>query len=530
MATEIFRGNAQIKGADVKYSYTRIEVNEFNKCMNDPIYFIENYVKIINLNDGLVKFKLYPYQKEMITAMAENRRVALLTGRQQGKSTTSAAFLLWYVIFHKNKTVAILANKAAIAREILERMTLMLENIPFFIQPGCKYLNKGSITFSNGSRIMTAATSSSSIRGFSIDVLFLDEFAFVDDADTFFTSTYPVVSSGRSSKVIITSTPNGLNLFHKIWTQGKEGINGFVSLKYDWRCVPGRDKDWETETRNTISEEQFAQEFEGSFLGSSNTLIPPGKINELAAINPTYIGLDRAFRAYHEPVEGNGYVVIVDTSRGKGLDNSAFSVINITDYPFVQVATYYNADISPLLYPSIIATIATKYNEASVLVETNDIGEAIVNDLNYDLEYENIISTSLSNGRSSLGVRTTKRVKAIGCSTLKDLVANTKLIIKDELTIKEMSGFIQKGASYEADSGFNDDLMMTLVLFAWYTTTQDFSEMKSNFNIGKSIFGQQIDRLEEDLSPFGFINNGLESEQPQIEVEADGTVWSSTEF
>ena len=516
------------------------------ECADTHILFDENfneifakdalneYIQTINGPEKVTSIKISDSFENMfdLTVNSSDHRF-YTNGILSHNSTTSAAYLLWFVLFNPKKTVAILGNKAAIAREILERITLMLENIPFFLQPGCRFLNKGSITFSNTSRIITAATSSSSIRGYTIDVLFLDEFAFIDKADEFFTSTYPVVSSGMNSKVIITSTPNGLNLFHKLYMKGKldpEG-SGWYSLKYDWRSVPGRDEEWERKTRATISEEQFAQEFEGSFLGSSNTLIPPGAINSLVALDPIREGLDHSLRIYEEPIKNEEdehvYVMVVDTSRGKGLDNSAFSIIDVTKYPFKQVATYYNSNISPLIYPQIISSVATLYNNARVLIETNDLGESIATDLNFDLEYENIISTKLSNNsKSTLGVRTTKKVKAIGCSTLKDLISNNKLIVNDEWTIKEMSGFIQQGSSYAADNGFNDDLMMTLVLFAWYTTTQDFLELKTDFNKSRSVFGTALDKLEEELVPFGFIRNGIDDKR-EIEIESDGTVWTN---
>jgi len=359
----------------------------------------------------------------------------------------------------------------------------------------------------------------------SHNCLYLDEFAHVENAEEFYTSTYPVVSSSKKSKIIITSTPKGMNLFYKIYTQAEEGTNEYTSLKYDWRCVPGRDQKWYEMTKSSMSDEQFAQEFEGSFIGSSNTLLTTNTLLEMCARTPKGIGLNNSYRQYVECKKDHKYAITVDVSRGKGLDNSAFSVVDITNYPFEQVATYYNSETSPLIYPSIIKAIAQTYNDAAVLIEINDIGEEVQNILLYDLEYENIVSFKYGQ-KYIYGVRTTKSVKAAGCSVVKDLIEQKKLIIHDENTITEFTGFILKGKSYEADKGFHDDLVMTLVLFAFFTTTPEFKYIKDNYNKMEVYDEDYYKQMEEELAPFGFIIDGTEEEEP-VTVEPNGTVWTN---
>src|SRR6056300_1709170 len=255
--------------------------------MKSPSYFAKKYCKIISLDKGLVKFDLYPYQEKMFEAFNEHRFNIVLACRQSGKSISACAYLLWFALFNSEKTIAVLANKGATAREMLSRITLMLENIPFFLQPGCKALNKGSIEFSNNSRVLAAATSGSSIRGLSVNLLYLDEFAFVERAAEFYTSTYPVVSAGKDTKIIVTSTANGIgNTFHKIWEGAVQGVNEFKSFRVDWWDVPGRDEDWKKQTISNTSQLQFDQEFGNTFFGTGDTLINAETLMSLRAHNP----------------------------------------------------------------------------------------------------------------------------------------------------------------------------------------------------------------------------------------------------
>jgi hypothetical protein len=515
---DTYLGNPQVKRDGVVTQWTEYQVLEYARCMKDPVYFAKHYAKVISLDKGLVSFDLYPYQEKMFKHFNDNRFSIVLACRQSGKSISSVAYLLWYAIFHPEKTIAVLANKGATAREMLARVTLMLENLPFFLQPGCKALNKGSIEFSNNSRIIAAATSGSSIRGMSVNLLYLDEFAFVERAAEFYTSTYPVVSSGKDTKVIITSTANGIgNTFYKIWEGAVQGINEYKPFRVDWWDVPGRDEAWKLQTIANTSQMQFDQEFGNTFFGTGDTLISASTLLELKAREPKRRIENDSVLLYDEPIKDHEYIMTVDVSRGRGQDYSTFNVIDISTRPFKQVAVYRNNTISPLLFPNIIYKYARVYNEAYVIVESNDQGGVVCNGLYHDLEYENMHVESAIKS-NALGIEMTRKVKRLGCSGIKDIIENNKLQIVDENTILEISTFVAKGQSYEAADGNHDDLMMNLVMFGFFATSSYFGEM-TNINLKEMMFKQRIKEIEDDVLPFGFIDDGSEHIK-QVEQEA----------
>src|SRR6056300_190704 len=315
---ESYLGNISVKRDGVVQEWTKEQIIEYQKCMQSPAYFARTYCKIISLDEGLVPFSLYPYQEKMFKHFNENRFSIVLACRQSGKSISSVGYIIWYACFHSEKTIAILANKGSIAREMLARVTLMLENLPFFLQPGCKALNKGSIEFSNNSRIIAAATSGSSIRGMSVNLLYLDEFAFVERASEFYTSTYPVISSGQETKVIITSTANGIgNQFHKIWESAVQGVSEFNPFRVDWWDVPGRDEKWKNETIANTSKLQFDQEFGNTFFGTGDTLINAETLLSFRAKPYLRLLENGLVKIYEEPVKDHEYIMTVDVSKGR---------------------------------------------------------------------------------------------------------------------------------------------------------------------------------------------------------------------
>ena len=502
--TDGYNGNSLVKRDGVTQNYTKHEIAEYQKCMSDPVYFAKKYVKVINLDKGLVPFDLYPYQEKMFEHFNNNRFSAVLACRQSGKSISSVVYILWYAIFHPEKTVAILANKGATAREMLARITLALENLPFFLQPGTRTLNKGSLEFSNSSKIIASATSASSIRGQSVNLLFLDEFAFVENAATFYTSTYPVISSGKETKVIITSTPNGVgNMFYKIWEGAVQKANDFASFRVDWYDVPGRDEEWKKQTIANTSEAQFAQEFGNEFIGSSSTLINADCLLGLKAKDP--IRNVRDVMVYEEPQKDHQYIMTVDVSKGRGQDYSTFSIIDMSSRPFKQVATFRDNLISPLLFPDIIVHTANYYNEAIVVIESNDAGQVVCNGVYYELEYENtFVESAIKKG--GIGVTMTKKIKRVGCSNMKDLIEQGGLELVDANTILELSTFIPKGSSYEADKGSHDDMVMNLVMFSWFVSTDAFGDV-DEISL-KDMLYKDREAMEDDLLDFGFHNTG----------------------
>ena len=520
---DTYLGNPNVKRDGIVTQWTNEEVLEYARCMKDPSYFATTYCKIISLDEGLVPFELYPYQEKMFDAFNTNRFNIVLACRQSGKSISSVAYLLWYALFHTEKTIAVMANKGATAREMLGRITLMLENLPFFLQPGCKALNKGSIEFSNNSRIVAAATSGSSIRGMSVSLLYLDEFAFVENDAQFYTSTYPVVSSGKDTKIIITSTANGIgNVFHKIWEGASQGVNDFKPFRVDWWDVPGRDEDWKTQTIANTSQLQFDQEFGNTFFGTGDTLINAETLLKLRAKNPIRYLEGGDLKIYEETQKGHEYIMLVDVSKGRGQDYSTFNLIDISSRPFKQVAVYRNNLISPLLFPNIIYKWANSYNKAYVVIESNDQGSLVTNGLYHDLEYENMHVESAIKA-NALGVEMTRKVKRLGCSAFKDVLENNRLDIVDDHTIMEISTFVAKGQSYEASPGNHDDLVMNFVMFGYFVSTQYFADM-TDINLKEMMFKQKMKEIEDDLPPFGFIDDGLDNLPTQEELE--GRQWA----
>ena len=507
--TDSYNGNINVKRDGVTHNWTNQEVAEYAKCMKDPSYFASTYCKIISLDKGLVPFELYPYQEKMFNQFNTNRFNIVLACRQSGKSISSVAYLLWFVLFNPEKTVAILANKGATAGEMLQRITLMLENLPFFLQPGCKALNKRSIEFSNNSRIVAAATSGSSIRGMSVNLLYLDEFAFVERAAEFYTSTYPVISSGKDTKVIITSTANGIgNIFEKIWTGAIQGVNEYTAFRVDWWDVPGRDETWKLQTIANTSQLQFDQEFGNTFFGTGDTLINAETLMALRANPPKSMLEGNSVYIYEETQKGHDYIMTVDVSKGRGQDYSTFNVIDISTRPFKQVAVYRNNVISPILFPNIIYKYAKVYNEAYVVIEANDQGAVVCNGLYYDFEYENMHVESAIKA-NALGIEMNRKVKRLGCSTIKDILETQKLEIVDENTILEISTFIAKGQSYEASDGNHDDLMMNLVMFGYFSLSSQFGEI-TDINLKEMMYKNRMQEIDNDMVPFGFIDDGLE--------------------
>ena len=524
---EGYLGNSNLKASGVEVPFTEEQVKEYMKCAKDPIYFIKKYIKIVSLDEGLVPFGLYEYQEDIVNTVHNNRFVIAKLPRQSGKSTTMISYILHYVLFNQSMNVAVLANKQATAREILHRLKLAYEYLPLWLQQGIVEWNKGSIQLENGSKILASSTSASAVRGGSFNMIFLDEFAHVPNniAEEFFSSVYPTITSGQTTKVLMVSTPNGLNMFYYYWKGatkkiGEAGKNEYAPVEVHWTQVPKfpggplRDEEWKQQQINNTSEQQFQTEFECDFIGSTNTLISSSKLHTLAWNSPQIKNND-GLDIYEGAKEDHIYVACVDTSRGQGKDYSAFTVIDITETPYKLVAKFRNNLISPMVLPTVVKSVAEKYNQAFALIEINDIGAQVADVLHEDLEYENILFTSyrgragqtISGGfggsQTQRGVRTTTPVKKLGCSVLKSLVENDKLIIEDSDVIGELYTFVAKGQSYEADDGHTDDLAMCLVLFGWLTR-QDYFKNLTDTDVRLDVYSDEIDRIEEETIPFGF--------------------------
>jgi len=534
----IYLGNPNLKKANTPIEFTQENIEEFMKCKEDPVYFSKNYIKIVSLDEGLVNFKPYKFQEKLIRNFHNHRFNICKMPRQTGKSTTVVSYLLHYAVFNDNINIAILANKSSTAKDLLGRLQLAYENLPRWMQQGILSWNKQSLELENGSKIVASSTSASAVRGGSYNIIFLDEFAFIPNniADQFFASVYPTISSGKSTKVIIVSTPHGMNHFYRMWHDAERKRNEYVPVEVHWSEVPGRDQKWKQQTIANTSEQQFKVEFECEFLGSVDTLISVAKLKTLIYEDP--IKSNKGLSVYKEPIEDSSYLITVDVARGIGQDYSAFIIYNISDIPYQVVATYKNNEIKPMLFPNIIHELAKSYNMAYILAEVNDIGDQVASILHYDLEYENVLMCSMrgragqivgsgfSGKRSQLGVRMTKAVKKLGCSNLKALIEDDKLFTTDYNIISELTTFIQKNQSFEAEEGCNDDLAMCLVIFSWLVAQDYFKEMTDN-DVRKRIYEEQKTQIEQDMAPFGFIVNGLDDTSF---VDQDGDRWHLDEY
>jgi len=538
MNDNVYLGNPNLKKANTAHEFTQEQIIEFVKCKEDPVYFAKNYIKIVSLDEGLTQFHPYDFQEKLIKNFHENRFNICKMPRQTGKSTTSVSYLLHYAVFNDSTNIGILANKAATARDLLGRLQTAYENLPKWMQQGIISWNKGSLELENGSKILAASTSASAVRGMSFNILFLDEFAFVPNhiAESFFASVYPTITSGKNTKVIMVSTPHGMNHFYRYWHDAERGKNEYIPTDVHWSEVPGRDDVWKEQTIANTSEQQFKVEFECEFLGSINTLIAPSILRNMVYDTP--ITKNAGLDIYEKPEKDHNYIVTVDVARGLGNDYSAFIVFDVTQFPYKVVAKYRNNEIKPMLFPNVILDVSKGYNNAYVLVEVNDIGDQVASILQYDLEYENLLMASMrgrngqivgqgfSGKKTQLGVRTTAAVKKLGCSNLKTLIEDHKLLTCDYEIISELTTFAQKHNSFEAEEGCNDDLAMCLVIFAWLVQQDYFKEMTDN-DIRKRIYEEQKNQIEQDMAPFGFIQTGLED---STFVDKDGDVWHTDEY
>ena len=534
---DIYLGNPNLKKANTEIEFTQEQILEFVACKEDPVYFAKKYIKIVSLDEGLVPFDLYPFQEKLIRNFHEERFNICKMPRQTGKSTTCVSYLLHYALFNDNVNIAVLANKASTARDLLGRLQLAYENLPKWMQQGILAWNKGSLELENGSKILAASTSASAVRGGSYNVIFLDEFAFIPNhiADQFFASVYPTISSGQNTKVIIVSTPRGMNHFYRLWHDAERGKNEYKPTDVHWSEVPGRDDVWREQTIANTSEQQFKVEFECEFLGSVDTLIAPSKLRNLVYEEPIErsAGLD----IYEAPMMGHDYLITVDVARGVEKDYSAFVLVDITTFPHRIVGKYRNNQIKPMLFPSVIYEVATKYNKAFILCEVNDIGDQVASIIHYDLEYDNLLMASMrgragqvigqgfSGKKTQMGVKMSKTVKKVGSLNLKTLIESDKIIFKDYEIISELTTFIQKNNSFEAEEGANDDLAMCLVIYAWLVQNDYFKELTDQ-DVRNRLYEEQKNQIEQDMAPFGFMIDGLDDSSF---VDAEGDRWNKAD-
>lgn len=675
---EHYLGNPLLKKANTAVELSQEQLIEMAKCIDDPIYFAKNYIKIVTLDDGLVNFEPYPFQEEMLTnfhrkrfnvcklprqplwietpipttkgwkslgiveigdyvfdpdgnpvlvvdktqvfrntpcykitfscgeeIIADEDHLWLINGttirtsdaynqfvkgiqlsikeakapefyiksycsdhiieniepvdsvpvvcitvesdehlflcgrnfiptHNSGKSTTTVAFLVHHIVFNEHTSIAILANKASTAKDILARLQTAYENLPKWMQQGVKSWNKTSMELENGSKVIAASTSASSVRGGTYSLLMLDEYAFVPQqvAENFMRSVYPTITSGRDSKVIVVSTPAGLNHYYKLWMDAKDGKNDYHPFEIHWSDVPGRDAEWRDTQIKNIGQKAFDQEFNTDFLGSSETLISGSKLANIVTTDA--IKRLNDLDLYSEPKDEHVYVTIVDTARGVGKDYSAFVVMDVTNLPYKVVAKYRSNDIKPEMYSYVVKDVASKFNTSYILCEVNDIGNQIARDLVED-GYSNMLFCSTRarsgqyigqnfSGKYELGVKMQKNIKKLGALNLKTLIEEDKLEVNDYDIFAELTTFIQKGPSFEAEAGKNDDLVVCLLLFAWLTTNQYFKDITS-IDLRQKMITEKKEKQEEEILPFGFVDR----DSSVIIDNKTGLLWNSVE-
>ena len=529
MKSLYYKNNECLRNYGINFTYTQEQICEIIKCKADKEYFIKKYCYIINQDIGLIKFNLYKYQKRLLKKITSSKRLIVKAPRQSGKTITMAADILHYVLFNDNKTVAIVAHKATAAKDVLARIKLMYEHLPYWMQQGVRTWNKKNIKLENNNEIITGATTSSSIRGRAISYLYLDEFAFVSSTlfDEFFKSVYPTVASAKTAKIVMSSTPNGLNHFYKFWTEAIEKINGFKYFAVKWNDIPGRNAAWRKKTINEIGLEEFRQEFETEFLGSSHTLICAEKLRALAFKNPIFKQFDGKLKVYEkakvDEVIENGkiikrtphtYVAVCDVAEGVGEDASTVQVVDVTTLPYSLAASYEDDEIPTNIYHTIIDALAKMYNNAVVIIENNAIGSEVNTMLFEDTEYENIFFDKKKNG-----MRMTKHTKKIGCAKLKVMLENDQLAIHDFDTIRQLSKFIKFKHSFKGEAGSHDDLVTPLILFAYFMGNKLWVERWLDIeNVHKLMFKKRLEQIESEDLPFGYFNNGIDT----VEVSPSG--------
>lgn len=522
-----FKGNPRVRKI-VEWQFTPEQQLEIAKCMIDPEYFIRTYVKIKHVDEeDLILFQPRSYQVEMLKKMLNHKRVIVKLPRQAGKTVLVSAVLLWHVLFLKNFSILVAAHKADKARDVLAMIKAMFEDLPEFLQLGADEWNKGNIVLENKSRIKATSTSGSAARGDTYNLAYVDEAAFIQShiAKSFFESVIPTISSGKTTKIFITSTPKGLNHFHIMWEKAVKGLSGYEHVEIKWNEVPGRDEEFRTQVINEFGEDYFNQEYGAEFIGSSRTLIKASKLLGMVVnmVNPV-ASPGPEFRIYKMPEKGRFYFVTCDVAEGLGGDYSAITVTDITETPYRTAAVYQNNQIDTLALPGVLHDLARAYNMAPVLVESN-FGGDVARTLATDLEYENVITTvvnkkggnaEVGGGQSfRYGVMMNAPTKRIGCTNLKSLIENDQYIVSDSDTIDEARRFAVKKQSYAAEEG-NDDLMMTLVLFGW-AADQGYVRDMTDVVVKQKILEANKARVEQDMAPFGIIDDGSE-ELPKFGV------------
>lgn len=514
--------NPRLKKSNIEIEYTLEMIQELDRCANDPIYFIENYVYIKGVK-GKALFKLFDYQKEIIDAYIKNNRIVVLASRQVGKTETSAAFILWFTIFNKEKTVLIASNKSDNAKEIIGKVVFAYEELPDWIKPGINEntWNKFSLEFENRSRIMAATTAVDTGRGLAIDLLYVDELAFVKPhiQDQFFTSILPTLASRPDAKMIISSTPNGdTNLFSVIWRSANSGSdNTFKAVFVPWYAMPGRDEKYKQQMIAQFGDRRWKQEFECIFLSSEHTLIDTMIINQVEKMNKD-AGVEVLFEIdeflfWKRINKGSMYLVGVDLSEGIGSD---FSSIEVFEFPSLeQVAEYRTNDTSPaMLYgklKNILRYLEHYAKNVYFSVENNSLGQAIIALYEADMNPPKEAYFISESGKNKMGITTTSKSKPKSCLLLKEMFSKGYMKIFSPILLSELKSYVRKAGSYQAQLGATDDcIAATLIVLRIVEELSTFDD-----NAYHKLYISGLDSLESmDNSSWNVKDDEYDDELP----------------
>jgi len=491
--------------------FTPDMVKELSRCANDIVYFCEKYVTIIHPIKGEMIIKLYPFQKEMIKAMAENRFSIFCCGRQLGKSTCACIYLLWYALFNPTKTVAILANKQSTAASLIGDIKKAYAMLPAWMKPGVIKYDQLEIGFENDSRIFARATSADALRGESVSLMLADEFAFVPQeiAEDFWVSNFPTLSTGGS--VVVVSTPNGTaGKFYQLWTNAVTNKDSkWKHMKVSWESHPDRDAAWKEAQLQALGKIKFAQEHSVSFTGSAYTLIDGDTLSKLKSLDPVFYP-EEGYYMWVKPVQNKIYMVTCDVAKGSNNDFHVASVWDVTQWHvngrIEQVAIYRRNDVSIFDFKDKIKQICLQYNHAMAVIENNNLGSVVVQNLYFEDGYDNVWYDV---DKGDYGINANAKTKPLALSYFKEDVESGKMLIRSQDMLSELSYFEEvRTGIFQARQGrgFFDDTVVSgyWTSFAlrsrFWEDHLSFITKNANLNVATSNDNEQND--EEAMRSF----------------------------
>jgi hypothetical protein len=521
---QFYLGNKNLPTINAEFDYASNPqwIADIQKCRKNILYFAENFFYIVNLDRGKEQIQLYNYQRKMLRSLRDNRFCILLASRQIGKSTLLTIYALWIACFNEDQNILIVANKESTAINIFKRVRLAYEQLPNYLKPGAVEYGKTSMTLGNGSNIGISTTSSDAGRGSSVNCLILDELAFIDNhlVEQFWRSVYPIISSSKKSKIFIASTPNGTdNLFYELYQGAIENKNDWRAERVDWWEVPGRDEEWKEKTiRSLGSVEAFDQEFGNVFIQTGESSVNEKMFEEMKIDirEPDFVYDDGKYQLWDSYKQDRIYVAGVDISEGVGAAASVIQIFDITNLRNIeQVACYHNRTISPYNFTAKLYEILQHWGSPLAMIERNNCGAQVVDQLKNTLHYENIVSYGTKQSTDKIGVQAHTNTKYKGVTNMRYWLNELRALkIRDIKTLVELKNFVRYsngtwGARPGADNW--DDRVMSLVwalvileneLAEKYFEVQEYDDNKKPLKIKSLDYG-----IKYFINPNSIYNN-----------------------